>query len=264
MSKKKILLILLGCVIAIVLLPIVLEIFVFRNNFYSVLGNEYWSGFLGSYIGGVFGGIGTLLAVYITTKETRRIQNETKQQIKDEREEDRKRNRKRFADEISQIVAKYITDISKYFYSNRALERLDNDRCRILQELNNTQHEIDRQYKKKKSLNIDQDSEEYLKTDLEIGQLGERKLSIMIKLQNVERDIENNRVNRTIAIECYFLLKIKLKEIDEAQGFLKQLEYIHKHSADVYGTDLDFIQAETNKLLDLTVKFSDSFVNSLK
>ena len=93
--------------------------------------------------------------MYITTKETRRIQNETKQQIKDEREEDRKRNRKRFADEISQIVAKYITDISKYFYSNRALERLDNDRCRILQELNNTQHEIDRQYKKKKSLNIE-------------------------------------------------------------------------------------------------------------
>jgi len=42
---------------------------------------------------------------------------------------------------------------------------------------------------------------------------------------------------------------------------MNQLEYIHKNSANVDGTDLNFIHNETKKLLNMTVHFIDKYVN---
>jgi len=261
MSKKKILVIILISVFVIVALPFVLEAVVFRNEVYSVLSNGEWGGFLGSYIGGALGGVGTLLAVYITTKETRKIQQENSVQIEDEKERTERKERKQFADEIANNIARYITNISKYFYANRALDRLDKDRDRLNKELSSIQQEIQAHYDTQKGLNIEDDLDEYAKIDLEIDQLKQKKDGILIRLQNTEKDIEHNRGDRTIAIECYFLLKIKLKDIDEAKSILSQLEFIHNNSANVEGTDFNFINEETNKLLNMTVRFVDRYVN---
>ena len=127
MPKKKIAIIVFISVCIVFILPFALEIFIFRNNVYSVLCNGEWGGFLGSYIGGALGGIGTLLAVYITTKETRKIQQENSVQIEDERKRNKKTERKQFADEIAKYIAIYITDISKYFYACRFSEGLHHE-----------------------------------------------------------------------------------------------------------------------------------------
>lgn len=261
MSKKKIVIIVFISVFVIAALPFVLEIAIFRNDVYSVLSNEEWGGFLGSYIGGALGGVGTLLAVYITTKETRKIQQENSTQIKADQERNERKDRKQFADEIAKDIARYIANISKYFYANRALECLDKDRDRLDKEFRSIQQEIQVQYNKQKVLNLEDDLDEYAKIDLEIDQLKQKKDGILIRLQNVEKSIEHNREDRTIAIEYYFLLKIKLRDIAEAKSILNQLELIHNNSANVEGTDFNFISVETDKLLNMTVRFTDRYVN---
>lgn len=262
MSKKKIAGIIFISVFVIAALPFVLEIAVFRNDVYSALSNGEWGGFLGSYIGGALGGVGTLLAVYITTKETRKIQQENSTQIKAEQERNEKKDRKQFADEIAKDIARYITNISKYFYANRALERLDRDRDRLDKEFRSVQQEIQAQYDRQKQWSsYDIPIDEYTKINFEIDELKQRKNEILIRLQNVEKDIEHNREDRTVAVECYFLLKIRLKDIAEAKSILNQLEFIHNNSANVEGTDFNFISVETDKLLNMTVQFTDRYVN---
>lgn len=261
MSKKQILIIVIVSIMIIVLFPFMLEIIVFRNDVYSALSNGEWSGFLGSYVGGALGGIGTLLAVYITTQETRKSQRETVKQIEDEQKRNEKKERKQFVDEIAKDVATYITNISKYFYANRALNRLDKDRDRLNKEFHSIQQEMQTQYDKQKELNIEDDLDEYSKIDLDINKLKQKKDEVLIRVQNIDKDIENNRADRTVATERYFLLKIKLKDVDIGTDILNQLELIHKNSANVEGTDFDFISKETDKLLNMTVRFADRYVN---
>lgn len=121
MSKRQLKIIIFLSVVAILFMPFLLEMFIFRNEVYSALTNGEWGGFLGSYIGGAFGGIGTLLAVYITTKETREIQKSTLQQIEKDRALNARNERKQFANEIAEIIAKYISEISAYFYGCRTI-----------------------------------------------------------------------------------------------------------------------------------------------
>lgn len=85
MNKKRIILIIISIVLTSVLggvvFPLLLDKFIFSNNYPSALSNSDWSGFLGGIWGGIIGGIGTLIAVCITTLDTRDIQKENKKQI---------------------------------------------------------------------------------------------------------------------------------------------------------------------------------------
>lgn len=52
-----------------------------------------------------------------------------------------------------------------------------------------------------------------------------------------------------------------MKNIESGADILKQLKFIHDNSANVGGTNLDFIGVETDKLLNMTVRFVDRYVN---
>jgi len=263
MSKRKILGIVFISVLIVAILPYVLEVFIFRNNAYSVLSNGEWGGFLGSYIGGALGGIGTLLAVYITTKETRKIQQENSTQIEDEKKRNEKKERKQFADTIAKDIAMYITDISKYFYACRALEQLHNKEHELNNELYSIDCKIGAKHTALKKLNIvnDEDTEECLSVQNELEELKQKESELKYRIERNSKEMEQNRADRTIAIECYFLIKIKLQNIECGVDILKQLKFIHDNSANVGGTDLDFISVETDKLLNMTVRFVDRYVN---
>ena len=100
--------------IILMVIPWGLELLIFRNNIYSVIGNEYWSSFLGSYIGGVIGGAGTLFAVLITTKETRVIQKKNEDQMEIDRAEKRKNERKLLVDSVIEDIAKILSNLVTY------------------------------------------------------------------------------------------------------------------------------------------------------
>lgn len=261
MSKKKIAIIIFISIFIIIVLPFALEIIIFRNDIYSVLDNGEWSGFLGSYIGGALGGIGTLLAVYITTKETRKIQRENSIQIEDERRRNEKKERKQFTDEIAKDIATYITDISKYFYACRALEQLYNTEKDLNDELYRVERKIAEKHSTLKNLNIDEETQQYISVGNELDELKQKESELKYKIERNSRELERNKTDRTVANECYFLLKMKLQNIENGKRLLKQLESIHVNSANVGGTDLNYIDIETKKLLELTVQFADEFIN---
>ncbi len=263
MSKKRIVIIVFGFVFIVMILPYALEVFIFRNNVYSVLSNGEWGGFLGSYIGGALGGIGTLLAVFITTKETRKIQRENSAQIENEKRRNEKKERKKFVDEIAKDIATYITDISNYFYACRVLERLHYEEQMLNKELNDVEGEIGIKHTKLKKLCIvnDDETEEYLSIQNELEELKQKESELQYQIERNSKEMEQNKANRTIANERYFLLKIKLQNIESGANILKQLKFIHKNSANVVGTNLDFINVETDKLLNMTVQFVDRYVN---
>ena len=261
MSKKKIAIIIFISIFIIIVLPFALEIIIFRNDIYSVLDNGEWSGFLGSYIGGALGGIGTLLAVYITTKETRKIQQENSIQIEDERRRNEKKERKQFSDEIAKDIATYITDISKYFYACRALEQLYNTEKDLYDKLYRVERKIAEKHSTLKNLNIDEETQQYISVGNELDELKQKESELKYRIERNLRDLERNKADRTVANECYFLLKMKLQNIENGKRLLKQLESIHVNSANVDGTDLNYIDIETKKLLELTVQFADEFIN---
>lgn len=250
-------------VILLVLLagiPFILEHFIFRNSVYSVLTNGEWASFLGSYIGGVIGGAGTLIALWVTTNETRKVQEENLSQLNADRSLENRKERKQFLDEIAKDISVYVTDIVKYFHDCRSANRLDIDRHNTDMHLKSIQNQIQSKYSQKKKLNIDQNTEAYLGIESEIEQLGQEESDTRYKLERIENEIKNIQGDRRIAVERYFVLRIKLQNIKEAQSLLEQLEYIHTNSANVNGTHLDFAKEETQKLLDITIDFINGYM----
>ena len=54
--------------LVLVLLPVLMEKFILQSEVKSVISNDSWAGFLGSYVGGIVGGLCTLAAIYFSTK----------------------------------------------------------------------------------------------------------------------------------------------------------------------------------------------------
>lgn len=232
-----------------------------RETERELCSRKKWGGFLGSYIGRALGGVGTLLAVYITTKETRKIQQENSIQIEDEKRHNERKERKQFADEIAKDIATYITDISNYFYACCSLEQLYCKERNFNDELYRTDCQIDEKHNALKKINLDEHTDEYISVQNELDELKQKESELKYKIKRNSKEMEQNKANRTIANERYFLLQIKLQNIESGADILKQLKLIHCNSANVEGTDLDFISRETDKLLNMTVRFVDRYVN---
>lgn len=190
MKLIKILVIIAAIMAIAIAIPFILEHCVFRSNMLSVLTNGEWGGFLGSYIGGTFGGIGTIIAVYITTKQTRTIQQETRNQINEERTIRERQERKQFADEIARLISKYITDINNYFYSQRVLYNLYNQRKALVDELDHSAY------------NINAHSSQFFDMDV-----------LKAKIEAIDKDIELSKIDTHRVNEYYYLLKIQLAQI---------------------------------------------------
>lgn len=191
-------------------------------------------------ISGIVGGFGTLLAVLVSTNQTRQIQEDNKREIKqiqeDNKEENRKaqdiekksrlrKERKEFGDDIAVLVGRYITDSSVFFHSD-------------------------------------------IKKDFFSNHIDTAKITGNIDLYN-KLEMESLKyiisIDRKIAVECFFILKIKLKDIKLAENLLVKLDLIHKevykNEGDPIGNNEweDYIQ----ELQDLTRKFIDDYVNEV-
>lgn len=68
--------------------------------------------------------------------------------------------------------------------------------------------------------------------------------------------------NRIVSIECLFTLSIKLKNIDAAKNLIDELNAVHNEVLEV-GVDLDYITEATSKLMDITAKFINSYVDEV-
>lgn len=173
----------------VIILPLILEYAVFRNNMYSAISNGDWANFLGSYAGGCVGLFGAIWVVYESNRANREIRYENELTRQRERRED-------FATKIIECVARYIANISVYFYDNVLVERL----C---YEKNNLPKPI-----------TEEGKEEYEK-----------------RCSELNAKISKYSPDRKIANEYYFLIVGKLLGISEGDELVVQLKIVHDLSA---------------------------------
>ena len=236
-TYKNILLIISTYIIVSIILPILFKYLIFENTSFSNLNNSEWSSFLGSYVGGILGGLGTLISVYITVKETRNMQVQNKKDTdakllddkksrdaerKDDKAENEKKEKLKFTDGIAEYVGRYITYISKYYYSSLDDKKLCQDLDNLTTELNKCNNDIHDIGSKLELTDID--SEEFISLNIKKENLTGKKQDLERKLLQLNNDIKNNRKfgERTVANECFFILNTKLRDIPDAEQLLLQ------------------------------------------
>ena len=237
-------------------IPIVFKYAVFENGAYSLLSNEGWASFLGSYVGGVLGGLGTLIAVFFTIKQTIEIQEENKADMDrkiaeqnitrmheynrdkvdrdaERREDDAKRERtlrKQFAEDVAELIGRYITSISNYYYASISAKRLDRELMDIDIMLGNKRREFAkaRIESEQASQNIgDVHRLVYAETIKE--NLNVECQELEQRYDRKQKEIKENEQsgNRLRAEEAYFIIKTKLMDVPDGNELLEQLDKIH-------------------------------------
>ena len=171
-------------------------------------------------------------------------------QRKIDEEAEAKKERREFAEDIAVYIGRYITYISKYYYASKYAENLD-------------------QKLKTKNDSLKKSEEELIKIDAEIEKVGcnsnrsrklqlqrehilDKKLIAEKEYENARRSRESNSLegNRTIANECYFILKSKLNDIASAQKLISQLTVLHNDCVKNFDINDVWLMKNTNLLID--------------
>ena len=100
-----------GFIALIIVVPLLIDLFIFGNAFHSNIDNQAWAGFLGSYLGG----IATLVAVFITISDNNK-----------KIEEQKLYEQERIAEEKKAAVKPYLD--TRYIFFNEDAEFGLNDR----------------------------------------------------------------------------------------------------------------------------------------
>lgn len=100
-----------GFIALIIVVPLLIDLFIFGNAFPSNIDNQAWAGFLGSYLGG----IATLVAVFITISDNNK-----------KIEEQKLYEQERIAEEKKAAVKPYLD--TRYIFFNEDAEFGLNDR----------------------------------------------------------------------------------------------------------------------------------------
>lgn len=193
------------------------------KSFYKLPSTELSASLLGSISGGIIGGAGTIIAVFLSIQKTDEVQQRQKEELL-------YKERKDFANEIMNTVAKYSTNITKYYYDNRSYERYHNDLESWKQEL----------------------KKDYTYTV---------KTNIRNNINSVEKKLDQLKVDRSIAIECYYLLNMKLYGNSLADNLLKHLRIIHNKIVFSKLRESDRFNDYIKQLNDVTVDFCKNIIS---
>lgn len=98
-----------------------IAVLVVESSTPSKAGNDGWLGFLGGVFGSMISGMVSFYILYLDRQKSEEIQENNRKETMAIQEKQRKQFeyqiRKRFTDSIAESVARYITDICGYFYS---------------------------------------------------------------------------------------------------------------------------------------------------
>jgi gas vesicle protein len=248
-SFKVLYFVIAGMFIASLLIPTLYQIFIVGNDVPSKWDDTVWGGFLGSLWGGTIGGIGTLIAVIFTTRETRKIQKESKGT-------EEKKERTAFADDIVEYVGKYVTKINVYYYNISAAERINNEIKNLKDEWN--KKEIETIESRVKLSQVDNYGRDVLYECNRLLPYLQHENDILIKkISDMESELKEHKADRTFAIECYFILKMKLSDIEISKKIIEKLDFIH---TDLFKQDILWNSDKTNELVKLTEAFVSEYV----
>lgn len=196
------------------------------KSLYKLPSTELSASLLGSISGGIIGGAGTIIAVFLSIQKTDEVQRLHKEELLHKEKKD-------FANEIMNIVAKYSTNMSKYYYDNRNYERYHTD-------LESWKNELEKNYN------------------------STVKNNILNNINSIEKKLDQLKVDRSIAIECYYLLNMKLCENPLADPLLKHLHSIHNEIVFSKPITPEHFHNSIKLLNDLTVIFCKMITSQKK
>ena len=117
--RKQILYILLTIVVSLMFAVILSWLGYYFRNLYKIPVESDLIGLLGNIFSGIIGGVGTIIAVILSISKTDEIQRLHELEYKKDKQQ-------LFSNEIMDLISKYITDISGYYYSCRRQILLQN------------------------------------------------------------------------------------------------------------------------------------------
>lgn len=261
------------------LIPLFLNNFIFENNYISKVSNDGWASFFGSYIGGVIGGIGTLVAMYITLKQTQK-------QIYDTEEKDKKREQRHEANEIVNLVAEYLSHVNIYFddknnyMSKKNKVILDENKylnyLQVWEKKYNSSnfsyteylHELDRQnldYQYASSFFYKRNNENYEQNKIYIYKEYEEDLNKnIVQCNKMKEDldfyIQNSREKNVVGCTSFWMLEIKLANVDEGRRLLNLILKLHEIAKLYVNEDIEVntiileIKEETHSFYNMICK----------
>ena len=218
-------------IILSIIIPIIFKYCIFENPELSNLTNSEWAGFLGSYAGGILGGLGTLIAMWYTVKTSLNIQKENNDamniQLQSDIQRRDKESREKFANEIANHLGVYITDISKYYYANIELEKLEERKEHVaerLSEQEEEEHTFDIHFETMQS---------YVPMTSKNRVIPEKNRTerAYVDILHEERRIKEMAI-RVKANEEYFIMQTLLKNIPTADNLCAELNEMQNRVRD--------------------------------
>lgn len=249
MNKRRILFIIISivltCILGGVVFPLLLDKFIFSNNYPSVLSNSDWSGFLGGIWGGIIGGIGTLIAVCITTLDTRDIQKDNKKQIAAANNKDK--------------LQSIINALCSYWEKNTNVLKILQEIDKCEEEITSANKEIDIICNNLSFSSLTKDNKKALieKKEALIG----TKVS---KTTQIEKLIEKkNNIIDGISYE-YLLLKLLLSDIESASSLSSLINNNQMLLTDIQqskNADISQLNSNNHSLQQKAKEFIQEFEN---
>lgn len=247
--------------LAIVAIPWLLEYLIYRNSYVSVLSNETWSGFLGSYLGGIIGGLFTLLAVYFTTKQTRLIQSKIEQQQAQDRLNFEKKEREKYVNSIYEYTGKFLTNITTFYYNTQYHANKESYIEETEKKLKICEDKLMSLYKSIEGISIPGNGL-YTKTQQEIDTANLERIVYNRRLDNLNESINRHPADRSIAIECLNILKLLLNSNNDAEKLLNKITSIHDDLH--FKKDYKWIESEREELIKLANDFGYIYINQVR
>lgn len=197
---------------------------------------DSWLSFYGSYLGGILGGAATLAAVIRTTNQAKLMQEENKKETRKIQEENKilqlQNNNKAFVDELTSLVGEYCANISAYYYGIKENKEI-------------------------------RDSLKKVHDNYANGYITEQDYNhVKIIYEN-----EKHEVNREKSNSIYFILKIKLDNVENSASLLNLIECMHGYYCFGYSENKSLIDNKqfsnfTNKILEETSRFTNNYLKN--
>lgn len=273
-AKKSKLMI--GVLIIILAMPFLVWGLTEYSNFHTLFSKNpsIWIGFFGSYTGAIAGGYITLLVMDETIKNG---DANLEKSINENKILQQRNEKVEFCNELSSIISNYCSETDKFIkfthISKGAKVDLENHK-KYLEIAENELNEAELKFKDIRYSKTPVKSGENLIQMLHtaMNTISEKQslvseLKSLYDSANLELKTNLEKANSIDISSLYFLLKIKLKNIEESKNLLKLISDIYSsYILYIDSSNLDYVQLkynQVNQLLNETTQFIDSYINKL-
>lgn len=273
-AKKSKLMI--GVLIIILAMPFLVWGLTEYSNFHTLFSKNpsIWIGFFGSYTGAIAGGYITLLVMDETIKNG---DANLEKSINENKILQQRNERVEFCNELSSIISNYCSETDKFikFITLAKGSKVDLENHKKYLEI--AENELNEAKLKFKDISH---AKTTIKCSDNLGQILNTSMNTISEKQNLVSQFKSlydssnlelktnlEKANSIDISSLYFLLKIKLKNIEESKNLLELISDIYSsyiHYID--SSNLDYIQLkykQVNQLLNETTQFIDSYINKL-